>query len=82
MSRDTTPDAAAVQAAIYRRMSTDDKTRLAAQMSEEVRQIAFENIRRRHPEYDEHQAKMALFRLLLGDELFSRAWPSEPLLAS
>lgn len=82
MSRDTTPEAAAVQAAIYRRMSTDDKTKLAAQMSEEVRQIALDNIRRRHPEYDAHQAKMALFRLLLGDDLFSRAWPHEPHLAS
>lgn len=78
--RDTTPDAAAVQTAIYRRMTTDQRTRAAAEMSEAARTIALENLQRRHPEYDTHQAKMALFRLLLGDELFGRAWPKEPLL--
>jgi hypothetical protein len=35
----------------------------------------------RHPAYDEYQARMALYRLLVGDELFRRAWPAEPLLA-
>jgi hypothetical protein len=54
-SRDTTPDAMAVQTAIYRRMTSD--------------------------QYSSHQVRMALFRLLLGDELFHRAWPAEPLRA-
>jgi hypothetical protein len=27
------------------------------------------------------QVRMALYCLLLGDELFRRAWPAEPLLA-
>jgi uncharacterized ferredoxin-like protein len=80
-SRDTTPDAMAVQTAIYRRMTSDEKTRLAAEMSEMARTIARENIQLRHPEYDAHQVRMALYRLLLGDELFGRAWPNEPLLA-
>jgi hypothetical protein len=80
-SRDTTPDAAAVQTAIYRGMTSDQKSRMAAQMSEDARAIALENIRRRHPEYDAHQAKMALFRMLVGDELFRGAWPGAPLLA-
>ncbi len=78
---DTTRDAAAVQTAIYRRMTSDQRTRAAAEMSEMARTIALESIRSRHPDYDEHQARMALFRLLLGDELFRRAWPTEPLLA-
>jgi hypothetical protein len=50
-------------------------------MSEMARSIALENIRSRHPDYDDHQARMALFRLLLGDDLFRCAWPSEPLFA-
>lgn len=79
--RDTTPDAAAVQTAIYRRMTTDQRTRAAAEMSAMTRAITLENIRARHPEYDAHQAQMALYRLLVGDELFRRAWPAEPLLA-
>ena len=77
---DTTRDAIAVQTAIYRLMTSDQRTWAAAEMSEMARMIALENIRARHPSYDEHQARMALFRLLLGDELFRRAWPNEPLL--
>jgi len=50
-------------------------------MSAMARSITLENIRARHPEYGEHQARMALYRLLVGDELFHRAWPAEPLLA-
>lgn len=80
-SRDTTPDAAAVQTAIYRRMTSDQRTQLGAEMSAMARAIARENIQRRHPEYGAHQVRMALYRLLLGDELFRRAWPKEPLLA-
>lgn len=78
--RDTTPDAAAVQTEIYRRMTSDQRTWAAAEMSAMVREMTLENIKRRHPEYDGHQAQMALFRLLVGDNLFRRAWPQEPLL--
>jgi hypothetical protein len=79
--RDTTSDAAAVQTAVYRRMTTDQRTWAAAEMSAMTRAITLENIRARHPGYDAHQARMALYRLLVGDELFRRAWPTEPLLA-
>jgi hypothetical protein len=80
-TRDTTPDALAVRTQIYRRMSPDQRSELAAEMSAMTRAIALENIRSRHPAYDEHQAQMALYRLLVGDELFRRAWPGEDLLA-
>jgi hypothetical protein len=79
--RDTNSDAVAVQTAIYRRMTSDQRTWAAVEMSEMARSIALENIRARHPDYDDHQARMALFRLLLGDDLFRRAWPREPLFA-
>ncbi len=80
-ARDTTPDAAAVRTALYRSMTTEQRCEIAAQMSAMTRTIALENIQCRHPGYDEHEARMALYRLLLGDDLFSRAWPGEPLLA-
>ena len=81
MARDTTPDAAGVQTEVYRRMGPARRAELAAEMSEMARALALENIQRRHPEYDEQQARMALFRMLVGDELFQRAWPGEPLVA-
>ena len=80
-ARDTTPDAAAVRTAIYRRMTPDQRCEIAAEMSAMTRAIALDGIRHRHPEYDEHQARWALFRLLVGDELFRRAWPQAPILA-
>jgi len=79
--RDTTPDAADVQVELYRRMTPGRRGELAAEMSEMARTVALENIRRRHPEYDDHQARMALFRMLVGDELFRSTWPREPVLA-
>lgn len=79
-ARDTTPDAMSVRTALYRRMSPDRRTQLASEMAAMTRAIALDSIRSRHPSYDEHQSRMALFRLLVGDELFRRAWPDEPLL--
>lgn len=78
---DTTSDAAAVQLAIYRNMSGSERVRAAHQMSLDARAIAHAAIRNRHPEYDDATAQWALFRLLLGDQLFQKAWPSAPLVA-
>jgi hypothetical protein len=36
-------------------------------------------IRRRHPDYDDLQAHMALARMTLGDDLY-RVWPDRKLL--
>jgi len=80
-SRDTTPDADAVQLALYRKMSASDRVRIGHQMSLDARAITLAGIRRRHPEYDDVSARWALFRLLVGDELFQKAWPTAPLIA-
>jgi hypothetical protein len=80
-SRDTTPEAEAVQFEIYRRMTSAQRTRIGLQMSLDARATTLANIRSRHPDYDEATARWALFRILVGDELFKRAWPSAPLVA-
>jgi len=54
---------------------------LAARLSEDARVMALAGIRQRHPDYDDSHARYALFRLLVGDELFCRAWPDAPLVA-
>lgn len=79
-SLDTTPGAAAVQTAIYRRMSPAQRCELAARMSASAREITLAGIRARHPSYDDQAARFALFRLLLGDVLFRRAYPDAPIL--
>jgi hypothetical protein len=78
---DTSADADAVQLALYRKMSASDRARVAHQMSLDARAIAQAAIRRRHQDYDDSLVRWALFRLLLGDELFRRAWPHAPLVA-
>jgi len=79
--RDTTPAAHEAQLRCYRRMSGTEKVALAAQLSEDVRAVAMAGIRARHPEYGDREAWYALQRLLLGDDLFGRAWPLAPRLA-
>jgi hypothetical protein len=61
-------------------MPPDQRWQMAAEMSLMTRAIALENIKDRHPVYDEHQVRMALYRLLVSDDLFRRAWPGEGLL--
>jgi len=78
-SRDTTPDADAVQLRLYRAMTSAQRTAIGDQMSEDARATALAAIRARHPGYDDATARWALFRMLVGDELFRRAWPGAPL---
>ncbi len=79
-ARDTTPEAAALQLAIYRRMRPGKRCEIAVEMSLAARDLTLAGIRMRHQSYDVQEARFALFRLLLGDDLFRRAWPSAPLL--
>ena len=79
---DTTEDAHQRQLDVYRRMSGSQRMELMIEMSEEFRDIQRSGIRSRHPDYDGHMVECALRRHLLGDDLFSRAFPSEPVLAA
>lgn len=36
-------------------------------------------VRRRHPDYGDHDVRLALVRLRYGDDLVRGAWPDEPL---
>ena len=70
-----------MQLAVYKRMAPGRRGEVALEMSVAARELALAGIRLRHPGYSVEQAKLALFRLLLGDDLFRRAWPNAPLLA-
>jgi hypothetical protein len=66
MSFDTTPEAAAIQEEIFRRMTTGQRLRLALEMSESVRNIAREGLRRRHPELNADELFRELLRIMYG----------------
>ena len=80
VSRDTSPVAARVQAAVWRRMTPGQKIRLAIGSSEEARAITSAGIKARHPDYTDAEIRDALFRVIYGDELFRRVWPGRRLL--
>ena len=77
---DTDPEAYQVQLAIYRKMSGGQRVALALELSGNVRAIARDGIRARHPDYSVTEVGDALNRLLLGDDLFRAAWPDRRLL--
>lgn len=79
-SRDTSLAAHEAQMECYRRMTPAARVAAAAEMSEDTRAIAAAGIRARHPMYSGSEVRHALLRLLLGDDLFRRAWPHAPLL--
>jgi hypothetical protein len=66
---DTDPDIRRRQLDVYRAMAPHTRVDIALCLSEEVKQIAMEGIRRRHPEMDEQEAHCQWLRLLHGAEL-------------
>jgi hypothetical protein len=78
--RDTSLAAHEAQMECYRRMTPAARVGAAVEMSEDVRTIAAAGILARHPTYSGNEVRHALNRLLLGDDLFRRAWPHAPLL--
>ena len=74
---DTTLEAMRVQHAIYRRMPAERRLAMAFEMTAAMRRVSEEGVRSRHPEYTERQVQLAVIRMMLGDELFRRAYPGE-----
>jgi hypothetical protein len=80
-ARDTTAESHVAQLEAYRRLGPAARSRLAARLSADVRELTRAGIRARHPEYGAEEVELAIRRLLYGDDLFRRAWPARPLLA-
>lgn len=72
---DTTPEAWQAQLDVLRRMSPQRRSELAAELSENVRRIAAEGVRKRHPSYPDEEVRLAVIRLSIGEELFRAAYP-------
>ena len=64
--RDTAPEAARVQADVYRRMGGAERVRIACELSDEVRAVARAGIRARHPELDDEAVEDRLLWELYG----------------
>lgn len=78
-SLDTSEDASSVQLDAYRRLGGPGRAAVVFRLNALVREVAMAGIRSRHPEYSEAQLRMALQRLMFGDELARSAFPDGEL---
>jgi hypothetical protein len=69
LSGDTDDKARAAQIAALRRLGPAGRVRLAAEMSEDARRIAFEGEQRRHPELSTTEVRRAVLGRMWGPAL-------------
>jgi hypothetical protein len=70
---DTTPAAENRQHEIFKRMSGERKLLLAMSFSDQIRDIAIEGLRRRHPLVSEESLKAIYFKEMFGVTIPHRA---------
>ena len=61
--RDTSPDAERVQLDVFRRMTGEQRLKLALEMSDFARGLSLSRIRAEHPEWSDWEVKRELLRL-------------------
>ena len=66
---DTTDDALAAQLEGFRRMSPTERINKMCKLSASLRRMAMDAIRRRHPDYDQHEIRMKFIELTYGKSL-------------
>ena len=76
---DTSPEALAVQLDCLRRMTPQQRMRQTCAMSRQVKRMAFEAIRRRHPGFTEDEVQLLFIELSYGRTLSNevRRWKEE-----
>jgi hypothetical protein len=56
-------------------MGPEGRLRASIDLARTSRALLLEGLRKRHPEFDEHQVKMAYLQLVLPRDLFLAAYP-------
>lgn len=77
-SRDTSPEAEAVQIELLRRMTPAQKFELVLRLNRQARALQLAGIRRRHPGADEHELRMRLASLWLDRETMVKVYGWDP----
>jgi hypothetical protein len=71
---DTSPEAWKVFLDLHRRMAPAEKVRRAYELSEMLRRMNAEGLRRRFPDADDQEIFLRVTRQRLGSELFRRVY--------
>ena len=66
---DTSPEAAAIQLECVRRMAPQERIRQVCAASRQVKRMAFDAIRRRHPDFSEDEVQLLFIELTYGAAL-------------
>lgn len=72
---DTTFDAARVYFATLKKLGENGRWRMAVDLTESMRRGVAAGVRMRHPDYSDNQVRLAVLRLMVGDELFRQCCP-------
>ena len=77
---DTLPDAAEVQLRLWSEMTGQQRVQKAMALSSRLRAMAFDAIRRRHPDWNENQVQLQFIELTYGSEIAKELeqWLAEP----
>ncbi len=71
---DTSIEALRAYYAQLRLMTSSARLAQARRLSQRKRSVAEAGVRRRHPDYDDEQVRLAVSRLVLGKELFEAVY--------
>lgn len=76
---DTSAEAHAVQLDCIRKMTPQERIRQMCALSNQVKKMTFDAIRRRHPEFDEDEVQVRFIELTYGKTLADdvRRWKLE-----
>jgi hypothetical protein len=66
MAFDTSPAMREAQLRLYREIGEEGRGRIAAEMSDLLRDLAIAGVRHRHPEYDEEQVLAEVLAVFYG----------------
>ena len=78
MLDDTTPEALAVQFRILRRMGPVGRAEMMFDLCDSLRQLVAAGVRHRHPHWDDRAVEREVIRLMIGDDLFRKAYGEVP----
>ena len=72
---DTSIEIERIQMTIFRKMSPEDRLKQAGYLTDLMKKLLEQGVRKRHPDYSEEYVRLAVIRLLLPEKLFLAAYP-------
>ncbi|MBM4026637.1 MAG: hypothetical protein FJ280_14730 [Planctomycetes bacterium] len=76
--RDTTPEAFHKQIEILRRLGLSGRAAMTFELSDNLRAFVAAGVRHRHPCRDDRTVEREVIRLMIGDDLFRKAYGKGP----